>query len=246
MSTPVAQASARTPTEILLGLQSQLHDGSFYVADGIPAKKLENAAATFAHLQPHERALILVDTTVFGSAKEGAVLTDRGLYWKLGKESKDIPWIEVKAAACVDGGTLVWLTVNGSNCLQGGSNNKVAITVLSGAIRDIAIANQPRTNDFTPPEECTIPDPGKAPPGPFTVSWHQEKKPIPPGSGLVQAPVLASTARLSRTSSSRGANQENRSGDSRDRAPRRLCASFCDRVKGGLPFVGLRCGDYAR
>ena len=183
MSTPGAQIGARTPTEILLGLQLQLHDGSFYVADGIPAKKLGNAADTFAHLQPDERALVLVDTTVFGSAKEGAVLTDKRLYAKLGKESKDIPWGDVKAAACVDGGNLVWLTVNGTKCLQGGSPNKAALTVLAGAIREIALTNHPRINSLTPPEECTISDPGKAPPGPFTVSWHQEKKPIPPGTG---------------------------------------------------------------
>lgn len=179
MSTSGVQAI----TETLLGLQSQLKDGAFYFADGIPTKKLENATATFAHLQPKERALVLVGTTVFGSAKEGAVLTDRGLYAKLGKQSKEIVWTEVKSAACVDGGNLVWLTVNGDRYLQGAAPNKAAITTLAEAIRDIAILNHPRTNDFTPPEECTIPDPGKVPPGPFTVSWHQEKKPIPPGTG---------------------------------------------------------------
>jgi hypothetical protein len=182
MSTSLAEAAPQAIAEILLGLPAQIHDGAFYFADGIPAKKLHNATATFAHLQPEERALVLVDTTVFGSAKEGAVLTDRRLYAKLGKDSKDIPWAEVKFAACVDGGNLVWLTVNGGKCLQGGAPNTAAITILAKAIRDIAILSHPRINDFTPPEECTVPDPGKAP-GLLTVSWHQEKKPIPPGTG---------------------------------------------------------------
>jgi hypothetical protein len=55
---------------------------SVYVQPDIPDKKLANAMASYATLEPGERMLALFDDTVLGSAKNGFCLTDRRLIWK--------------------------------------------------------------------------------------------------------------------------------------------------------------------
>ena len=52
-----------------------------YVHPEIPPKKLQNARNVFAPVADREAVLGLADGTVFGSAKEGLVLTVRRLYW---------------------------------------------------------------------------------------------------------------------------------------------------------------------
>jgi hypothetical protein len=56
-------------------------EGSFYFDSEIPAKKLANARASFA-IPTSERVIVLVDCTVFGSAKDGVAFGESGLYWK--------------------------------------------------------------------------------------------------------------------------------------------------------------------
>lgn len=52
------------------------------IGDGIPEKKLENAKRKYAHFKNDESPLILIDNTMFGSAKEGVLMTERTLYFK--------------------------------------------------------------------------------------------------------------------------------------------------------------------
>lgn len=53
-----------------------------YLYPDIPTKKLENAIQTYAKITSDEQILCLIDNTVFGSAKDGALLTSRAIYWK--------------------------------------------------------------------------------------------------------------------------------------------------------------------
>ena len=48
----------------------------------IPPTKIKNAIQSFVFTQTDEKIFFICDQTVFGSCKEGFVMTDRGLYWK--------------------------------------------------------------------------------------------------------------------------------------------------------------------
>jgi hypothetical protein len=68
---------------------------SYFAAEKIPEKKLKNALASFVSLGPEEKVVGLHDSTVFGSAKEGVVFTDQGLYWKGGKTQGSILYKDI-------------------------------------------------------------------------------------------------------------------------------------------------------
>jgi len=79
----------------ITNILSTVEDGlrrKLYTGDDIPSKKLTNAkqsyAANFGDTNPAERAYILFDTTTFGSAKTGFVLTNERLYYSTSETSK--------------------------------------------------------------------------------------------------------------------------------------------------------------
>lgn len=51
----------------------------FHVTDDIPKKKLDNAIKSYCEDAEYETPLILLDDTVFGSAKKGFLLTEESL-----------------------------------------------------------------------------------------------------------------------------------------------------------------------
>ena len=54
--------------------------GSFYIEESIPEKKLKNAIDKYK-VPFNESVIGLIDTTLFGSAKEGLAFGLKGLYW---------------------------------------------------------------------------------------------------------------------------------------------------------------------
>ncbi|MCP4438869.1 MAG: zinc ribbon domain-containing protein [Aureispira sp.] len=48
----------------------------------IPVKKIKNARKAFFKHEPGEVPYLFLDQTVFGSGKEGLILTNKGIYWK--------------------------------------------------------------------------------------------------------------------------------------------------------------------
>jgi len=68
-----------------------------YLHPSIPAGKLETARATHAdHLPEDEEVAVLFDDTVFGSAKEGFLLTSRRLCWKnISARAQALAWGEI-------------------------------------------------------------------------------------------------------------------------------------------------------
>jgi|GEM_PF-2538944 len=74
----------------------------FFVRPGISEKKLANAQECYSVL-PSDPVVLLVDTTVFGSAKTGLAVTESGLYWRNasnedGHEASPLHWDDL--AAC--------------------------------------------------------------------------------------------------------------------------------------------------
>jgi hypothetical protein len=72
------------PSELLEEIQKSLEGfthKSLYVGT-IPPRKLSNAITTYATQVSPEDVLLLYDNTVFGSAKDGLLLTPEGVYWR--------------------------------------------------------------------------------------------------------------------------------------------------------------------
>ena len=80
---------AAAPSTLLEKIQETLDgftDKHIFVGT-IPPKKLNNAIASYATQVPPEDVLLLFDNTVFGSAKDGLLLTPDAVYWKdIGRE----------------------------------------------------------------------------------------------------------------------------------------------------------------
>jgi TIR domain len=81
-----AMVSDRTggPSELLEEIKKSLEgftEERLFVGT-IPPKKLNNAIATYASEVSPEDVLLLYDDTVFGSAKDGFILTAEAVYWR--------------------------------------------------------------------------------------------------------------------------------------------------------------------
>ncbi|PHS03309.1 MAG: hypothetical protein COA78_18305 [Blastopirellula sp.] len=73
-------------------------DAQWFHSSGIPSKKRANAIRTYAQPAINERVLALADGTVFGSAKEGLIITDQTLYARTLDEKFSVPLSEVAGA----------------------------------------------------------------------------------------------------------------------------------------------------
>lgn len=62
----------------------------------IPPKKLNNAIATYAPKVSPEDVLLLYDDTVFGSAKEGLLLTAEAVYWRRDGQPERLRYAEIR------------------------------------------------------------------------------------------------------------------------------------------------------
>ena len=60
-----------------------------YVVPEIPEKKLNNAITAIAPNVNPEYVLAIIDSTLFGSAKEGLIFTGEGIYKKYSFEERE-------------------------------------------------------------------------------------------------------------------------------------------------------------
>lgn len=72
---------------------SHYHSDECFSAPDIPLDKLSNALSTWLSINPEEKIIALIDTSLWNDAKAGAVFTDRRLIWKeIGLESHSIEY----------------------------------------------------------------------------------------------------------------------------------------------------------
>ncbi len=68
--------------EFFLKHWGQFSDSSTYLEGRIPPKKLFNALQTYAMFDTVDTIYMLYDNTVFGSAKDGLVLSQEAVSWR--------------------------------------------------------------------------------------------------------------------------------------------------------------------
>jgi len=83
ISSPSISSKIEMIETILAEVDDEIQGAYVFIGEDIPPKKLENAEKTYiGKLSESEYILLLVDSTLFGSAKEGCTLTSKRLYYK--------------------------------------------------------------------------------------------------------------------------------------------------------------------
>ncbi len=88
-------------------------DSDLYRETAIPQKKLANAIKQYAHSVDPERVLFLYDDTVFGSAKDGFLITDSAFYYHNGSREFCLRFNEI-ASVDIDS----WVTRGDSTAVE--------------------------------------------------------------------------------------------------------------------------------
>jgi hypothetical protein len=84
--------------------QYSFQDNSFFLAPHIPPKPLKNALKAYAKEVKPEEALLLIDTTVFGGAREGCLLTQEAIYGhNFGESPQKVYWKDLFQATLIQG-----------------------------------------------------------------------------------------------------------------------------------------------
>ncbi len=83
--------------------KGKIKDNAIFFAPDIPPKKLKNALEVYAGDAVFEEVLVLIDSTVFGSAKEGALITTQKLYaHNLWDNPLKFSWKEVESIVILE------------------------------------------------------------------------------------------------------------------------------------------------
>ena len=80
-----------------------VEDKHIYFAPNIPETKLQNALNSYASAVKYEEVLVLLDNTSFGSAKNGALLTDKRVYACNVDSSQDFAFKNIEAVTFIEG-----------------------------------------------------------------------------------------------------------------------------------------------
>jgi len=82
MGTNVSETAVQSKLSLAEVFRECVKPGKrIFIDPQIPSEKIAKATKAFAPVKDSEHIFCLIDTTVFGSAKQGLVITDQGLYW---------------------------------------------------------------------------------------------------------------------------------------------------------------------
>jgi hypothetical protein len=137
--------------EIVTRYASEITDPRIFFQPNIPSKKLTNALRAYARDVKPEDVLVLVDSTTFGSAKDGAILTETDLY---GHRMMQEP-VSVKLSSIEEfsytwsGSTTVMLGINGNPFVEMELERGPGET-FRFMLKDVVGTFHPMTDDIDP------------------------------------------------------------------------------------------------
>jgi len=103
--------------EIIATYKEEIQGASIFVSDNIPERKLAAARRSYAQLENDEEALLLIDTSQFGNAWDGAVLSNVKLYARNLEGTHTIHLTDIKTITRVDERDNEWVYINGTRFL---------------------------------------------------------------------------------------------------------------------------------
>ena len=103
---------------IVYSSAENLRDEHIFIHPSIPEKKLSNAKSKMNCTE--QFVIMLIDDTIFGSAKEGAIVTPKGLYvHNFGETEKFIEWTKIRSVEAKSSRTGVFsVYINGQDFLR--------------------------------------------------------------------------------------------------------------------------------
>ncbi|MDR7016091.1 hypothetical protein [Acinetobacter sp. 3657] len=120
-----------------------IHDPNVYLAPHIPEQKLQGAASYLPVSVVLSDVLMLIDDTVFGSAKAGLCLTERGIYTKESFEDSNMFLFEYIKTINVSGGFFGYgLDINGNRMIRFTQINKETTHHLNLGLRELLNTRQ--------------------------------------------------------------------------------------------------------
>jgi len=124
--------------QIVHRYSTRIRQKAIYFSPNIPTKKLMNALNAYAFGGQREGALVLVDNTVFGSAKDGGLLTPTMFYaHNMMEPPVSISLRDIESVAFTEGMTCR-IHINGSNFLETNGLDKYAMRIFADMLREIA------------------------------------------------------------------------------------------------------------
>lgn len=145
----------------VLGVLQNFHSEGLYVTPDIPRKKADNAYASYG-MPSSVNVFAIVDSTVFGSAKNGLAITSQGLFWKndwtTTSAKNHMPWEEFKSTTQVRAvkGSELHL---GNGCAFGMSGSSMKPNVLLQLMEKLAQQIQDRVEPMEQSAEAVVTQP---------------------------------------------------------------------------------------
>jgi uncharacterized membrane protein len=87
--------------EIVERYSKLVMDDRVYFKDDIPEEKLRNAVEKYANIPHDETPLLLIDSAIFGSGKEGAVFTEKRIFGRSPIQEGEIPYNSINSAELI-------------------------------------------------------------------------------------------------------------------------------------------------
>jgi len=138
------------PYEIVSENRYKIHDDNIFFLDNIPKKKLRNAIKVYANISNNETPLVLIDDTIFGSAKNGLLLTDKAIYIKDSTYEKDFcPLEHIKEVTFNNGILTNSFIINKTIKIDFTQPSKKAISLFTNMIANIVEINIESNTSWT-------------------------------------------------------------------------------------------------
>ncbi len=128
-------------------------DAAWYRKPDIPAKKLKNAVAKYGNNVPSDSVLALGDGTIFGSAKEGILITEDTLFSRTSDGTFSVPLGNISSVKVLGG----WPGHNVELQCRDGSTQKISTTCFDKkkdalvaflqSVADATEQNEPEQNE---------------------------------------------------------------------------------------------------
>lgn len=131
--------------------KSKISDDRIYFSPEIPEKKLNNAIAEFARGESPESVLVLIDDSLFGSAKEGLLLSETSIYIKsLMEKEKNLLLENVEKVSLNKGLINYSIVINDAFTLESSMASKQSISKFVELLNDFIAGRKkdPDSNDI--------------------------------------------------------------------------------------------------
>lgn len=100
--------------DLIDSYRDKVMDDKIYFHPNLPKKKLKNAITSYAEIGEEEVPLLLIDDTIFGSAKDGVLITDKAMYFKGSFESGKVFYFQTITSLTLSGLINQKITINQS------------------------------------------------------------------------------------------------------------------------------------